>query len=303
MKVFSIIVTYNGMQWLERCLSTLMLSTISTQIVVIDNASTDGTADYVPSHFPNVVWMPQAENLGFGQANNKGIKYAVEHGADYVLLLNQDAYLQPDALEKMIAQSDGKSLISPLQLTGDGTRLDPMFRVSMRLTCDVSTMIDDLLLKGLEQMEPVYEAAEIGAACWLMPIALINRIGGFNPMFFHYSEDNNYYQRMAFHKTKVLLVPKAHVWHDRKQLYGNVQAFNKNRVRRDLILVACNINWSKLFRSYKFLVVLIHCYRDRTKGQAYLPGTWLMQMCWILLHTAQIHHVREIDKQVGLHWL
>ena len=104
MKIYTIIVTYNAMQrnWITRSIDSLSKSTIETTPVIIDNGSTDGTRNYVPEHYPNAVWMPQDKNLGFGQANNLGMKYALEHQADYILLLNQDATLAPDAIEKML---------------------------------------------------------------------------------------------------------------------------------------------------------------------------------------------------------
>ena len=179
MNIFSIIVTWNTMQrgWIDRCLQSLQASTVPITAIVVDNLSTDGTREYLPAHYPDTIWLPQDRNLGFGQANNVGIRYALEHQADYVLLLNQDAALAPDAIEKMLAVSDGESLLSPLHLNGDGTRIDELFRYSLRQS--VNLMADDLLIRY--QLSPSYESAEICAACWFMPVALIRKIGGFNP--------------------------------------------------------------------------------------------------------------------------
>ena len=177
MKIYTIIVTYNAMQrnWITRSIDSLSKSTIETTPVIIDNGSTDGTRNYVPEHYPNAVWMPQDKNLGFGQANNLGMKYALEHQADYILLLNQDATLAPDAIEKMLVVSDGRSLLSPLHLNGDGTRIDEMFRYSLQKSHNL--MNDDLLIR--HKLERCYESAEICAACWLMPIDLIKKIAFF----------------------------------------------------------------------------------------------------------------------------
>ena len=61
MNIFAIIVTYNAMRrnWAERCLQSLQESTVPVTPIVIDNGSTDGTRDYVPSQQPTVVWLPQ----------------------------------------------------------------------------------------------------------------------------------------------------------------------------------------------------------------------------------------------------
>ena len=188
MKIFAVIVTYNGMQhdWIGKCLKSLEQSTMPVTAIVVDNNSTDGTREYVPEHFPDAVWFPQEKNLGFGQANNLGIKYALDNGADYILLLNQDATIHPDALRLLTDASDGESLLSPVHLNGDGTKLDEMFRISIKPKDGM--LFSDLLLN--KKLEKSYETGEICAACWLLPADVVRKIGGFNPLFFHYGEDN-----------------------------------------------------------------------------------------------------------------
>ena len=129
MKIYAIIVTYNAMRrgWIDRCLNSLYASTIPVTVIVVDNLSTDGTRDHVPEKYPDVIWMPQDKNLGFGQANNIGIQYALEHNADYVLLLNQDAALHHEALQLMLNEADGRSLVTPTHYNGKGDRLACLF--------------------------------------------------------------------------------------------------------------------------------------------------------------------------------
>ena len=300
MTIYTIIVTYNALQrnWIDRCMDSLSRSTVKTISIIIDNGSTDGTREHIPATYPNAVWLPQEKNLGFGQANNLGINYALSHGADYVLLLNQDAALSPDAIEKMLEVSDGESLLSPLHLNGDGTRIDEMFRYSLKLSNNL--MYDDLLIR--HKLSPSYESGEICAACWLMPINLIKKIGGFNPLFFHYSEDNNYYHRMTYHGIKTLLIPDAFMYHDRK-LQGNVNVFNHKRLRRDLILEACNINQGFIKCMWRWLKVLIRCYTKDFRAHQYRIGAFTGEMCWLISHTLCIIQSRKKEKNIGTNWL
>lgn len=300
MKIFTVIVTYNAMHrdWIDRCMKSLSESSVPTDVIIVDNGSTDGTRDYVPQTYPKAVWMPQKKNLGFGQANNLGIKYALEHDADYVLLLNQDAAISHDAIEKMLAASDGDSLLSPLHLNGDGTRIDEMFRCSLKLSNNMIN--DDMLIR--RQLAPCYESGEICAACWLMPIALIKKIGGFNPLFFHYSEDSNYYHRLVFHHVKTLLVPSTYMMHDRL-LQGNMQAFNHHRLRRDLLLEACNINQGFVKCCWRWLKILIRCYHQDLRQGQYRIGAFTCQMLWLIGHCRNIAKSRRREKKTGLAWL
>ena len=299
-KVFTIIVAYNAMHrgWIDRCMKSLRESTVATETIIVDNGSTDGTREHVPQAFPDVIWMPQEKNLGFGQANNIGIRYALEHDGDYVLLLNQDAALAPDAIEKMLAVSDGESLVSPLHLNGDGSCIDEMFRCSLRNAHNL--MNDDLLIR--HQLAPCYETGEICAACWLMPVALIRKIGGFNPLFFHYSEDNNYYHRMVYHGVKTLLVPNTFMYHDRL-LQGNMQAFNHHRLRRDLLLEACDINQGFIKCLFRWMKILIRCYSKDLHSHKYHVGAFATQMLWIIWHCRKIAKSRKSEKNIAPNWL
>ena len=126
-KVFAIIITYNGLKWYDRCFGNLRRSTLPITPVVIDNASADGSVNYIREHFPEAIIIEQKENLGFAKANNIGMRYALDHGADYVFLLNQDAWLvQDDCLEQMMSIAEAHpefAILSPMQLYGDGRQI------------------------------------------------------------------------------------------------------------------------------------------------------------------------------------
>lgn len=289
------------MPWIHRCLTNLRESSQPTDVFIVDNCSTDGTREYIPSHFPEALWCPQDKNLGFGQGNNIGLRYAIDHAYDYVLLLNQDAYLAADALEKMLAVSDGKSVMSPLHLNGTGEKLDPMFKVSMKMSCDVNDMMDDLLLKG--KAEKCYQSAEIGAACWFMPLSVIKKIGGFNPLFFHYSEDNNYYHRLTFHGVKMIVVPESRVCHDRKDLYGNIAAFNAKKIHRDILLIMCNINGGMFYILSQLVKtwMVYHFYLLPKKN--YRLGSYTKEILWSIMHYSVLKNSRRNERSEGKTWL
>ena len=90
MKILVVIVTYNGEHWMEKCIGSIMKSGVKADTYVIDNNSTDGTVAAVRVINPEAIIVESKENLGFGRANNIGMKYALDKGYDYVYLLNQD---------------------------------------------------------------------------------------------------------------------------------------------------------------------------------------------------------------------
>lgn len=286
-KVLVIIVTYNPMRWIDRCLSTLRQSTVPLSVMVVDNHSTDGAAEHIPTMYPEVIWRPQAQNLGFGQGNNVGMRYAIEEGFDYALLLNQDAYLQPDALEHLLAVADDKNLFSPIHMSGDGSRIDNNFRESLKKGSN--QLIDDLLLGTLK---PSYETGEVCAACWLMPVQMLKEIGGFNPLFFQYGEDNNYYTRLVYHGRKVIIVPDARVWHDRKTAHGNESLYRSRRVHIRVLTTACNPGLSLFKKCYWWFDSIL---MDPTQTLSALSG--------LLKQVGRIRKSLRKERTIGSHWL
>jgi GT2 family glycosyltransferase len=236
--------------------------------------------------------------LGFGQANNIGIRYAIKHDADFIMLLNQDATLEPDAMQFLLDASNGEALVSPIHLNGDGTRLDHMFKESL-LSWKENLLIDHLLT--LPHPQTSYPSGEVCAACWLLPVSLINHIGAFNPLFQHYGEDNNFYDRMVYHHIPTIVVPAARMHHDRN-IHGNQHVFNAKRLYRDILLEACDINHSFARCCIMWIRRLIQCYvRELPRGD-YRPGAFTINMFKCITIIRRIAKSRNQEKR-GKAWL
>lgn len=298
MKIYTIVVTYNAMPWIDKCLQCLHESTITTIPILVDNLSTDETRSYIPTNYSDVIWLPQEKNIGFGQGNNIGIRYALEHGADYVLLLNQDAYIDSRALELMLSESDGQSLMSPVHLNGEGTKLDAMFRYLIKEAG--TTIEEDVLIHA--QLQKSYQIGRVSAACWFIPIIIIKEVGGFNKLFFHYSEDDNFLNRLTFFRIKTILVPEAKVRHDRGE-HGNMEVFSAKQLHRDILLIACNINFSSTLRIRKYLRRLYECYFWDMPQHSYIPLVWTREILWLICHHHEIKESRALEIKKGPSWL
>ena len=213
-----VIVTYNAMQWIERCLCSLSLSNVPVQVLVVDNGSTDGTQQFIHEKFPDAELIQSNENLGFGKANNIGLQKALVEGYDYVYLLNQDAWVMPDTIEKLIDIQKNHleyGVLSPMQLQANMKHFDHNFlcNVIRIAQCGLNIYEEDLYFNSLSD---VYEVNFVMAAHWLISRKCIETIGGFSPTFPHYGEDDNYLQRCQYWGMKVGIVPSAKAVHDRE---------------------------------------------------------------------------------------
>lgn len=214
-KVAVIVVTYNGMKWLERCLNDLFQSIIPIQVFIIDNGSQDDTIDFVEKYYPQITLIRSEQNLGFGKANNIGLSKAFKDGFDYFFLLNQDGYIFPETIANLIKIAKGHpefGVLSPIQLNGAGNNLDLNFSILMNNN-NCPGFIND---SYFDRLRDYYEVNFIMAAFWLITRATIQKIGFFNPVYPHYGEDNDYLNRILYHGKKVAVVPSAVGLHDRE---------------------------------------------------------------------------------------
>lgn len=301
-KIFVIVVTYKGQQWYDRCFTSLRESDMPVETIVIDNGN-DGTTEYLKEHFPEITILPNTENLGFGKANNMGMRYALDHGCDYVFLLNQDAWIFPDTMEQLVAAAEANpeyGIVAPVQCNKEMTKaLDGVIQFLINPDNVNRELFSDLMMGTVKDIYPV---AEINAAAWLLPRKTLEIVGGFDPIFLHYGEDWNYLSRVLYHGMKVGLMPKVHVVHDcvdrveQKQGYG--MTFDKWLLQRATDITYPDENVDKMMKEYrreaiiKFLSGHTHTYQKAKNCYRYLKA-----------HRAEIMASREQNKKKEANWL
>jgi GT2 family glycosyltransferase len=105
-------------------------------------------------------------------------------------------------------------------------------------------ILSDFAIKGIEKMEDIYNLNFIHAAAWFLPLKTIEKIGGFDPLFFHYGEDNNYCQRVGFHNIKIGVTPKTKIYHDCKSQEENQIILNYNKI--DKLVLDFKVQFSNI---------------------------------------------------------
>jgi GT2 family glycosyltransferase len=213
MIVYVIIVTFNGMQWIERCLKSVLDSSVPVHIIVVDNGSSDDTPGYIKENFPDILFMQNKSNLGFGRANNLGIEYALRNECDYVYLLNQDAWIEAKTIEILVNLAEKYSeygIVSPLHVNSQKMALDTNFQCCI----SNSVYISDLVLRGT--FSEIYECDVVNAAHWLITRKCLTTVGLFSLIFPHYGEDNNYIHRVKYHDLKIGFTPLSKCVHARE---------------------------------------------------------------------------------------
>lgn len=223
------------MKWAQRCFCSLRNSSIPVNCIVVDNGSTDGTQEFIKTQFPEVAFIQSAENLGFGKANNIGIEKAYKEGADFFYLMNQDAWIYEDSIQKLLdvyntyPHKDELGILSPMHLDGSEKKLDLHFENYLGKYAKNNRLLSDLFL---HQQNLWYEIDFVNAAHWFISKKTIEQIGGFTPYFFHNSEDYEYVNRVNYHQKKIIICTESKVVHDTIQAFHKTKPIDETSVNR-----------------------------------------------------------------------
>lgn len=272
-KVAVIIVTYNGSEWLEKCLQSLAQSTIPVVVIAVDNASSDNSVTIL-KQFSFVEVLQSDTNLGFGRANSWAMKIAVEQGFDYLFLLNQDTWVEHDTIQDLIEISDKNSdfgIISPLHFSADEQHLDTNFEMYWkRKTKSISAEVD--------------EVPFINAAAWLLPKRVVEQVGYFEPLFNHYGEDRNYTDRILFHGFKTVVLKTANIYHDRTIKRSFKKDVQQGKFK--MLAEVLNINnsfISSYFRAFRYIFGLPKYFSKSYSFSKVFSMFWQLLGYYILL--------------------
>ncbi|OVE82305.1 hypothetical protein BVY04_01295 [bacterium M21] len=205
------IVTYNGAEWVPKCLSSIFSSSIVPEVVVVDNASRDNTIEIVENDFPKAELIQLTTNIGFGQANNIGINTGMKLGAEYFFLVNQDTYLMSNCIDELYKSARERpeyGILSPVHLSYEGNQLNPSF--ANYLTESSPEVLSDYFLG---QPRDFIDMKFVAAAFWFVPRKVFEETGGFDPVYFLYGEDNDLLTRIKNTGWKVGVVTSARGHH------------------------------------------------------------------------------------------
>lgn len=255
-KILVIVVTYNGMRWADRCFGSLSMSGVPTDVIAIDNGSTDGTPEYISENFPQVKIVATGENHGFGRANNIGLRYALEHGYEYVYLLNQDAWIFPDTFGTLIEAMEADrsyGIMSPMQMAACIDRPDPRFE----RWCPKAALrdVDSRFRKG-----KVYGVKFVMAAHWMISRECLENVGGFSPAFTHYGEDDNLVHRAIYKGYRIGIHSGTKAVHDREMRPMSKQASMRLKCVASVVKLSNPLNklWLRmLFQPIELLAISI----------------------------------------------
>lgn len=229
LKVGVILVNYNGKNYNEECIDSILKSTYkSLEVIIVDNDSSDDSVELLKKRYMNNITVVETGlNLGFSGGNNVGIKLALEKKCDFILLLNNDTVIEEKMIEVMLRTSidNEYSVISPKIYYYDNKKLI------------WSAGADMIWKKGIPSQRGINEIdegqydkvcnVEIATGCCLMiHKSIIEKVGLLPDDYFLYYEDTDYTTQIVRSGYKILYEPFAKMYHKVSASTGGEESFS-----------------------------------------------------------------------------
>jgi GT2 family glycosyltransferase len=246
--VYVIVLSWNGKNDTLECLASLrQLTYPNARIVVVDNASSDGTGDALRSAFPNIELIVNNSNLRFAGGNNVGIRRALERGAEYVLMLNNDTVVDPKFLSRLVeaAQSNKQiGIVGPKICYFDDPR---RIWFAGGLIKWWRGRVAHIGIREVDNggYDATTEVDYITGCCMLIKREVIETIGMLDERYYIYGEDVDLCIRASQSGYESLYVPSSRVWHKLSaSTKGHLSWFkNWNKLKSQLRLMARYARW------------------------------------------------------------
>lgn len=205
------VINTNEKEWVDSCLSSLLAADYPNfKIMVIDNASKDGSAQFIKDNFGDIELKVNRKDIGFSGAVNMAINIATTRAAKYVVILNPDIKVSLSWLGELvkIAESDEYIGISmPLHYDYSGEKLDP--NISKILEGNIQYLKDRETGNFMEK----YEVTSAIGGGMMIRTSIIKKVGFMDTIYFLYGEDSDLSRRVIFHGYKIVVAMKSKLFH------------------------------------------------------------------------------------------
>jgi len=207
-----IVVGYNNKNDLSDCFNSLQKSSVNDyRIIYVDNASSDGSVDFVKDNYPKIIIIKN-KNTGYAGGNNAGIRRALKLGSDYIFLLNPDTITDKHCLRQLIGRANQNTILQPLILLNRQGKKTNLINTTGGCLNYLGFSYCSDYKKSKDRVKDREIPIASGAAV-LVPKKMIKSIGLLDENFFMYHEDVDWFWRARLHGYDIKLVTNALVWH------------------------------------------------------------------------------------------
>lgn len=280
-----ILLSYNSKDDLVECIQSLEKQTyINYEIIIVDNASTDGTPEFIRNNYPHIRLIETGSNIGYPAGNNIGFKHT---NGEYIVILNPDTVAEPKWLIELI-----KPFKDNMDIGLTTSRILIYGEKDVINTCGNSIHYTGLdFCRGLYEPSSSYskpeEVGAISGCSFAIRREVFEQLGGFDPDFFLYLDDADLSWRARLMGHTIMFVPESVVYHKFQLSIAPWKEFYLERNRYLMLLKNCSSRMLVLMLPAILVTEIV------TWGHAVLNGYQYVQnklraYWWVLTNPGKI---------------
>jgi GT2 family glycosyltransferase len=212
-KIGIVLVNYNGKKYQADCINTISHSTYKNyMIIVVDSGSSDGSVEELRNSFNEIRILEMHQNVGVAKGNNIGIKYALENGCDYVLLLNNDTEVDQYMLERLVNNASSKVITVPKIYYYNNKKMLWFAGGEIDWHRGFTIHYGDKEMDNGKYNEKTF-INYAPTCCMLVHKSIFNSIGLMDESYFMYYDDTDFCARVNNGGYQIKFIPSSIMWH------------------------------------------------------------------------------------------
>jgi GT2 family glycosyltransferase len=274
-KVSVVLVNYNQEKHTEECIKSLKdVAYDNLSIIIVDNSFSGGSGDRLSKKFPDVIYLPNEDNLGFAEGNNVGIREALKRGTDYILLLNNDTIVDKDFIQPLLklAESDRTIGVQSCKIYYF-SEPDRFWYAGGILNVDRAIGKHyGMHEKDNGNFDQITDTGFATGCIMFISRDALEKVGLLDSSYFLYFEDSDWCERARKLGYRVVFNPKAKIWH---QVSVSTQIdsplYLYFTMRNKILFLKKHVRWYKIFINlpYFFYFYGRHIIRMSLKWHSY----------------------------------
>ena len=293
--VFIIILNYSSLEDTLGCVESIrQIEYSNLRVLVIDNASPDGSGKILQNRLPANEFIQLPTNIGYAGGNNEGIRRGIEKAADYIFIVNPDVRLPADSIRsyvRILEEDKTISALNPIQLSADGTTIDKLFARAM------FTNNGYPIPKLTHISNQKWDVQRLFGAALFLPIQTIANIGAFDPLYFAYWEEVDLSRRILYHGGRLVVTEESPIFHLRTintKVIDDTRLFLRLRGQYLFMLKDPDLPFGYLSKAV-FKDLLRHLYVQSNSDFPWRRRHYLKVICWIIMqfHEIKVHRGKD----------
>lgn len=280
-----VILSYNSREDLEECIPSLISQTRQDfEIIVVDNASIDGSEEFIRANYPEIKVVQTCKNLGYAAGNNAGFEVAE---GEYIVVVNPDTVADPEWLAELINPFESDPTIAATT-----SKILIYYQKDKINTCANTSHYTGLtfcrgLNKSASELDDYQPVGAVSGCSFAIRSAMFKNINGFDSDFFLYQEDADLSWRIRFAGGKIMYVPESIIYHKFKLSIAPQKEFYLERNRYLILLKNFNLKTLLLLSPALFVTEIVTMSHAILSGPKHVKSK-LLAYFWIIQNFKEI---------------